>query len=465
MSVRVRFAPSPTGYLHIGGARTALFNWLYARHTGGAFILRIEDTDTARNTQEAVDVILHGLHWLGLEWDEGPLTGDPAGSSKGDFGPYFQSQRRGLYQKRVQELRDKGFAYEQDGAIKFRMERNPIVIPDLVVGNVTRELTDRERLDPDFVLIRSDGQPVFHFVNVVDDIEMRITHVIRGEDHLANTAKHLALFKAFGVKPPEYAHIPLILNVDGTKMSKRDEGASLAMYVKEHFVPEAVVNYLYLLGWSPKGNREVMPIEEVIGMFDLPQILRHNARFDLDKLYWVNHEYIKMMDLERFRAFCEAALKDVGIDPSPYPKEYRLAAFATVKEKVKQFGPPGEGYAKLLAEKGRQIHDVKTFADFYFIEQVKLEEASRKDLTDDARKLLAALKPRLAQMPDFKADAINAALKETAIALGVKIGLLVHPTRLACTGKTVGPSLYHLMEVLGRDRVLQRLQDFIEGRV
>src|SRR6266536_6511242 len=169
MNIRVRFAPSPTGFLHIGGARTALFNWLYARHTGGAFILRIEDTDVARNTREAVEVILNGLRWLGLEWDEGPTSGDVNGPSKGDYGPYFQSQRADIYKRRVQELKDKGMAYEHEGAVKFRMARESIVIPDLVVGDVRRELTDRERLDPDFVIVRSDGQPVFHLVNVVDD--------------------------------------------------------------------------------------------------------------------------------------------------------------------------------------------------------------------------------------------------------------------------------------------------------
>jgi nondiscriminating glutamyl-tRNA synthetase len=212
MSIRVRFAPSPTGYLHIGGARTALFNWLYARHTGGTFVLRIEDTDEARNTQEAVDVILEGLRWLGLDWDEGPLTADAHGPSKGEHGPYFQSQRKNVYARRIQELKDKGAAYEHEGAVKFRMTREPIVIPDVVVGDVTRPLTDREESDPDFVIVRSDGQPVFHFVNVVDDLEMGITHVIRGEDHLSNTAKHIALFRAFGVEPPRYAHIPLILS-------------------------------------------------------------------------------------------------------------------------------------------------------------------------------------------------------------------------------------------------------------
>ena len=274
MKVRVRFAPSPTGYLHIGGARTALFNWLYARHTGGTFVLRIEDTDAARNSQEAVDVILQGLRWLGLEWDEGPISGDATGPGKGDRGPYFQSQRRENYQRRVEALLSRGLAYEHEGAIKFKMQREPIVIPDLVVGEVKRELTDREAVDPDFVIVRSDGQPVFHFVNVIDDLEMGITHVIRGEDHLSNTAKHIALFNAFGVKPPHYAHIPLILNQDGSKMSKRDTGASLAHYTENGYAPEAVLNYLCLLGWSPKNNREKMAMSEVVELFDLPQAAR-----------------------------------------------------------------------------------------------------------------------------------------------------------------------------------------------
>src|SRR5437870_445322 len=285
MKPRVRFAPSPTGFLHIGGARTALFNWLYARHTGGTFILRIEDTDVARNTQEAVEVILQGLRWLGLDWDEGPITGDATGPSKGEYGPYFQSQRKENYQRRVEALLARGLAYEQEGAVKFKMPREPMVVPDLVVGTVTRELTDREELDPDFIIVRSDGQPVFHLVNVVDDLEMAVTHVIRGEDHLSNTPKHIALFRAFGVEPPKYAHIPLILNSDGTKMSKRDQGASLTTYGDEGFLPEAVNNYLCLLGWSPKDNTEKLSLAEVVERFDLPQILRHNAKFDFEKLF------------------------------------------------------------------------------------------------------------------------------------------------------------------------------------
>src|SRR5256885_5006980 len=314
MKVRVRFAPSPTGFLHIGGARTALFNWLYARHTGGTFILRVEDTDAARNSQEAVEVILDGLRWLGLIWDEGPVTGDATGPSKGDRGPYFQSQRRENYQRRVEALLSRGLAYEKQGAVKFKMQQEPVLIPDLVVGDVARELTDREMLDPDFVIVRSDGQRVFHLVNVVDDSEMGITHVIRGEDHLSNTAKHIALFRAFGVEPPQYAHIPLILNQDGTKMSKRDQGASLTGYTQEGYAPEAVVNYLCLLGWSPKDNREVVPLQDVVQMFDLTPILRHNARFDRDKLDWLNGEYVRLMSNERFYQLAIPALARAGLD-------------------------------------------------------------------------------------------------------------------------------------------------------
>src|ERR1017187_55994 len=329
MKHRVRFAPSPTGYLHIGGARTALFNWLYARHTRGTFILRIEDTDAARNSQEAVDVILNGLRWLGLDWDEGPLTGDATGASKGNFGPYFQSQRKENYQRRIEALLSHGLAYEHEGAIKFKMQREPILIPDLVVGDVLRKLTDREEADPDFVIVRSDGQPVFHFVNVVDDLEMGITHVIRGEDHLSNTAKHIALFQAFGVPPPHYAHIPLILNADGSKMSKRDRGASLTTYGEEGFLPEAVNNYLCLLGWSPKDNTEKISLKEVVERFDLPQILRHNAKFDFEKLVWLQGEYCRELAPDRFYELAVHALAKAGVDTNVLPVTYVKVALDT----------------------------------------------------------------------------------------------------------------------------------------
>ena len=440
MSVRVRFAPSPTGYLHIGGARTALFNWLYARHTGGTFILRIEDTDEARNTQEAVQVILEGLRWLGLEWDEGPLTPDAQGPSKGDRGPYFQSQRKDVYAKRVEELKEKGVAYEREGAVRFRMTREPIVIPDLVVGDVTRPLTDREEQDPDFVIVRSDGQPVFHFVNVVDDLEMGITHVIRGEDHLSNTAKHIALFRAFGVAPPKYAHIPLILNSDGSKMSKRDRGASLTTYMDEGFVPAAVVNYLCLLGWSPKDNREKVPLDEVIKRFDLPQILRHNARFDMDKLEWLAGEYLREAGDEEFRRCGAEALHRGGCAIANYSVDYLRAALDTCKGKVKKYS------------------ELPAYAGFYFTDDVKLDAAAMaKDFTPENRPRIRKLRDAFAQLQNFNAAALEQTLKAVAAELGVKAGVLVHPIRLAVTGSTAGPSLYHLLETLGKERVLKRL--------
>ncbi len=445
MKARVRFAPSPTGFLHIGGARTALFNWLYARHTGGTFLLRIEDTDAARNTQEAVDVILNGLRWLGLDWDEGPISADATGPSKGEYGPYFQSQRKDNYQRRVEALLSRGLAYEHEGAVRFKMTREPIVISDLVVGEVRRELTDREQLDPDFVIVRSDGQPVFHFVNVVDDLEMNITHVIRGEDHLSNTAKHIALFRAFGVEPPKYAHIPLILNIDGTKMSKRDQGASLTTYMEEGYAPEALVNYLCLLGWSPKNNREKMPIAEVVEMFDVPQILRHNARFDLTKLNWLTGEYVREMNEERFYELSIHALARAGLDTNKYPTAYVRAALDTCKAKFKLFG------------------ELPAYAGFYFTDEIRYDpEAAQRDFVPENKPRLARLREALAKLDPFESDPIGLTLKAVAQELGVKTGVLVHPTRLACCGSTAGPSLYHLLAILGKERALQRIDRALE---
>jgi len=440
MKVRVRFAPSPTGFLHIGGARTALFNWLYARHTGGTFILRIEDTDVARNTQEAVNVILNGLRWLGLDWDEGPVDGGATGSTKGAYGPYFQSQRKANYQRRVEALLERGLAYEHEGAVKFRMNRESILIPDLVVGNVRRELTDREQIEPDFIIVRSDGQPVFHLVNVVDDLEMNITHVIRGEDHLSNTAKHIALFRAFGVEPPKYAHLPLILNLDGTKMSKRDKGASLSTYMEEGYAPEAIVNYLCLLGWSPKNNREKMLLSEVVEAFDLPQILRHNARFDLAKLNWLGGEYIREMADDRFYELSIHALRRAGIDTTGYPVAYLKAALDTCKGKFKMFG------------------ELPAYAGFYFKSEIQYDpEAARRDFTAENQPRLLKLREALAKLEPFDADPIGSTIKSVAQEFGVKPGVLVHPTRLACCGNSAGPSLYHLLAILGKEQVLQRL--------
>ena len=445
MKPRVRFAPSPTGYLHIGGARTALFNWLYARHTGGTFVLRIEDTDAARNSQEAVDVILNGLRWLGLDWDEGPITGDATGPSKGDRGPYFQSQRKANYQARIEALMSRDLAYKHaDGTIKFRMTREPILIPDLVVGDVLRPLTDREEADPDWVLVRSDGQPVFHFVNVVDDLEMGITHVIRGEDHLSNTAKHIALFRAFGVEPPKYAHIPLILNADGSKMSKRDKGASLTSYLDDGFLAEAVNNYLCLLGWSPKDNLEKMPMKDVVERFDLPQILRHNAKFDYEKLMWLQGEYCRELSGDRFYELGVHAFAKAGVNTNAFDVNYVKAALDTCKGKIKTFS------------------ELPAYAGFYFRDTFEYDaEAAKKAFVPENKPRLEKLRDAFAKLPTFDAAAIEATLKATAAELGGKVGILIHPTRLATTGQPHGPSLYHLLEVLGKAKTLARIEKVI----
>jgi glutamyl-tRNA synthetase len=268
--VRVRFAPSPTGYLHIGGSRTALFNWLFARHHGGKFVLRIEDTDRTRNIDAAMAAIYEGLQWLGLNWDEGPHVG-------GSFGPYLQSERTELYEGYLKKLQDAGHIFEDEGALRFRSPREHVVVEDIVCGEIDFDLTN-PGTHPDMTLRRPDGSWIFHFVNVIDDIEMKISHVIRGEDHLSNTPKHIEILRALGATPPHYAHIPLILNRDGTKMSKRDEGARVEYYIRRGYLPAAVRNYLCLLGWSPKDNREKIGTDEIVRLFDLKNVGRSSPR-------------------------------------------------------------------------------------------------------------------------------------------------------------------------------------------
>ena len=421
---------------HVGSARTALFNWLYARHTGGTFVLRVEDTDAARNKTEFVDVILHGLQWLGLNWDEGPQIG---GAVKGDHGPYFQSQRSAIYKKYVDQLLSEGKAYEFEGAVKFRTPKTPAVVHDLICGDIQFDRTN----EPDLVIQRKDGSPVFHLVNVVDDFEMAITHVIRGEDHLSNTQKHLALIEAFGAKPPHYAHIPLILNPNGSKMSKRDAGASIQDYMDQGYLPAAVRNYLCLLGWSPKDNREVISIEEVIEKFDLPQVNRANARFDADKLFWINGEYFRSMELSALEPLAVSILQKHGCLTEKYDHAYFRAALAIVKEKIKV---------------GRELPE---WMSYFFQEDFTFDTAAAKKVfTPEGLANLGKLRERLNQIDPtkFLATELEGEFKAMAATTGQKVGALVHPARLAVSGRPVGPSLYHLLEVLGKARVLSRME-------
>ncbi|MGD9897211.1 MAG: glutamate--tRNA ligase [Candidatus Methylacidiphilaceae bacterium] len=436
--VRVRFAPSPTGYLHIGGARTALFNWLYARHTGGQFVLRIEDTDTARNTYEAVRVIFEGLRWLGLDWDEGPL---PDGGVRGDRGPYFQSERREIYDRSLRLLLDRNQAYESDGAIRFRMPRKKIVVEDLICGEVCFDCT----LEQDFVIQRKDGSPVFHLVNVVDDLEMGISHVIRGEDHLSNTPKHLALAAALEGTAPRYAHIPLILNRTGSKMSKRDLGASLAEYREGGYLPQAVRNYLCLLGWSLRENRELFPIEDAIERFELNQIHRSNARFDADKLLWMNGTYLRSLSVEEILPHAQRWIESAGISCEKWEPDYVKEVVLLVKEKVKT--------GKELAEWARP----------FFQEEVRFEpNAVKRFLNPAGIQALRELLADLSEASDFASPVLEARFQKLAQTHGTAVRTYVHPARVATTGREVGPSLYPTLTILGKDRVLHRIHRAIE---
>lgn len=453
-SVRVRFAPSPTGFFHIGSARTALFNWLYARHTEGTFVLRIEDTDQARNTEEALQVLLDGMKWLGLNWDEGPEVG-------GDSGPYFQSERHAIYQEYLERLREADRVYEKDGALWFRLEgerfieydphlkkevekvkTEPIVIEDAVRGRVER------REEKDFVLIRRNGEPVFHFVNVVDDLSMGITHVIRGEDHLSNTSKHCELYKAFGADYPVFAHIPLILKASGPgKMSKRDEGSLIEEYQNRHFLPDALRNYLCLLGWSPKDDREVMDLQEIIQLFDLPQISRNNARFDEQKLFFINTEYLRKKPVETLAWMARPLLHEAGLIDESFPEDQLHKILSLCQPKV------------------RSLEETPAFTAYFFSETFDYDEKA-------VRKVLKKGEPlkRLSEFREGISDLEEPLNPENLEALVNRLcgdneagsGEYILPVRLAVSGTNVGPSFYELLEVLGKDAVLRRIDRFLE---
>lgn len=432
MTVRTRFAPSPTGFLHVGGARTALFNWLYARQNHGTFILRIEDTDEKRNTPEAYQVIYDGLRWMGIDWDEGPDKGGP-------FGPYQQSERNAIYETYFNKLQAGGHLYEDGGAYRFRSPRKPVVVEDIVCGRIEFDMSN-PATHPDMTIRRPDGSWIFHFVNVVDDIEMQLTHVIRGEDHLSNTPKHIELYQAIGAKPPAFAHIPLILNHEGKKLSKRDGGSSITYFLDLGYTPEAVANYLCLLGWSPGENREFLPLDEMRSVFDLGKINRRNAIFDLDKCFWLNGQHILQMPLDRFASLARPFVDKAKI---PYGSpDALLPALAIVKPKVKH------------------LSDVPDWIGFLFTEDFPFDpEAVAKSLAKPgAADRLAALGKALAGLTDWNHAVIEAKLKETATALGVKTGELVHPARVAVSGRSVGPGLYEMFEVLGKDRTLARFE-------
>ena len=460
---RVRFAPSPTGFFHIGSARTALFNWLYARHTGGTFILRIEDTDKERNSEAFLNLIYDSLSWLGLNWDEGPKVGANGG---GDFGPYRQSERSDVYKKYVDQLRQSGRAYEKDGAIWFKLlgERYevfddhrkktvtkvkvpPVVIEDKIRGRV-------ERLeDEDFVIVRSDGNPVFHLVNVVDDIAMQVTHIIRGEDHLSNTSKHVALYEGFGVPPPVFAHIPLILKQNGPgKMSKRDQGALIEEYQRRGYLPEALVNFLSLLGWNPGDDREKMPIADIIRLFDLPGVNQSNARFDDKKLAHMNMAYLLELAPEKFLGLARDYFQRNSATPAAGGA---LAADEAYFRAVMLLSQP----------KIKGVEELPAYTGYFFTDEFPIDAKVRDKVMakGDPKARLHELTEALPTWDLSSDTAIEEGIKALATKNALGFGDYQSIARLALSGTNVGPSITSMIRVLGRDRVQRRFERFLAG--
>jgi glutamyl-tRNA synthetase len=432
--VRVRFAPSPTGYLHVGGARTALFNWLYARRHGGTFVLRIEDTDAERSSWEMVAGIVDGLRWLGLDWDEGPDVG-------GAHAPYFQSQRLEKYREQAERLVREDKAYLDEGAIRFKVPPGHTSFDDLVHGTVKFE---NEHIE-NFVILRSDRHPTYHLSVVVDDIDMRITHVVRGDDHISNTPKQVLLYEAVGAKPPAFAHVPLILGPDKKRLSKRHGATSVMEYHRLGYLPEAMVNFLALLGWSPGGDRELFVRDELIERFTLEGISGGNAVFNPEKLDWFNQQHIARLAPGDLLRRIEPRLREQGL--------WRDSLATTDADWIASV----LGLLKLRVKKLDQlVDDLRPF----LAERPSLDPAAAaKYLTPQASAALALLASELQHAPAWDAASLEGILRSAADRGGIKAAAVIHAARVAVTGRAVSPGLFDVLALLGPHRVITRLID------
>ena len=431
--VRVRFAPSPTGYLHVGGARTALFNWLFARHHGGKFVLRIEDTDVERYDQAYYDAIFRALRWLGLDWDEGPDIGGP-------HAPYRQSERAGVHTRVAGELERTGAAYRSEGALWLRVDKErSFLVHDVIRGDVT---FPPGTLD-DFVIVKSDGGALYNFAAAIDDHEMAITHVVRGDEHLANTPKQLLVYEAMGWEPPAFAHIPIILNERRQKLSKRDGATFVNEYELLGYLPEALVNFLGLLGWSPGDDREIMTPEEMVRDFRLEAVVKHPAIFDHAKLAWMNKEYLRRLQPRHLAERGRELLlrRDARFDRTDPEHVEQVAAL--LRERVRTVGE--------LIDQGA-----------YFFTSGPVEpapEALAKHCRDpQVPARLHQLRHALARTPQFTAEAIETAIRALAEEHGEKAATYIHPLRVALTGQTVSPGIFEVCRILGRQVVLKRIE-------
>lgn len=462
MKVRTRFAPSPTGYLHIGGARTALFSWLFARKHGGDFILRVEDTDLQRSTAESVNAILEGMNWLGLEYDEGP---------------FYQTERFDRYREIIQQLLDNGHAYhcyctkeeleqmrtEQmarkekpryDGryrdftgtppegvepVIRFKNpQEGKVVVNDLVRGEV---VFDNKELD-DLIIARSDGSPTYNLTVVVDDMDMEITHVIRGDDHLNNTPRQINILKALGVEPPKYAHVPMILGPDGKRLSKRHGAMSVMEYREQGFLPEAVLNYLVRLGWS-HGDQEKFSIDEMIQLFGLENVNRAASTFNTDKLLWLNQQYIMASPSEHVAHHLSWHLGNREIDPSVD-------------------GPEVTGVIKTLQERSKTLLEMADYCiPFYKDVSEYDEKAAKKNFKGEALAVLQELRARFSVAPEWQGEALHQQVLAVAEEMDLKLGKVAQPLRVALTGTSISPPIDATLELIGRERVLARIDQAI----
>ncbi len=458
MEVRTRFAPSPTGYLHIGGARTALFNYLFARQHKGKFILRIEDTDVARSTEESVQAILDGMEWLGLEWDEGP---------------YFQSKRFELYREHAYKFLKMGKAYKcyctpeeledrrkaalaqgkppkYDGrckarrdepdrpfAIRFKVPPGTTLVKDIIKGNVAFDNNEIE----DLIILRSDGTPTYNLCVVVDDATMEITHVIRGDDHLNNTPKQIMLYEAFGYTAPQFAHLPMILGADKTRLSKRHGATSVMTYKEMGYLPHALVNYLTRSGWS-HGDQEVFTMEELIEKFSLENVGKSSGVFNPEKLLWLNHHYIKEGKSGELSQLLMPFLEAKGYKVSP---DERLSAMV-----------------KGLQERSKTLLEMAGSAEFYFKEDIIYEKvAADKFLTDDMLEVFETLAARLDSLLTFDHKGVEEVFNNIMNEKDLKLGKIAQPVRVALTGTTVSPGIFEVIEVLGREKTIGRLKKAI----
>jgi nondiscriminating glutamyl-tRNA synthetase len=476
--VRARFAPAPTGALHVGGAHTALFTWLFARHEGGKFVLRIEDTDEVRSTEESLAAIYDGLRWLELDWDEGPDVGGP-------YGPYVQSERLDLYNQYVQRLLDAGRAYpcyctpeeleerreimrkrgipprydgrcrslsEQDRqrleaegrkpCINFRIrEGGTTVVNDLIRGEVGFD----NALMGDFVIRKTSGYPTYHMAVVVDDHLMQISHVIRAEEHLSNTPRHLQLMEALEIAPPQFAHLPIILGPDRTKLSKRHGATNLTEYREQGFLPEAMRNFLALIGWSTGTEQEVLDLEELIQQFTLAGVSKSPGIFDLEKATWLNGEYLKRADAEYVADMAAPFLRREGLieaEPAPERRQWLVQVVHLMKERT------------------RLLTDFLSWARYFFTDDYPYDERAREKWLsrEEVPERLEMLADRLEALDTWDVDSIERAVRGLAEELDVSAAKVIHPCRAAVTGQTIGPSLFHLMELLPQESVVARLR-------